>query len=279
MSKLDPILACFVISLEPEAAHTRSLLRSLQSQGVTASLFAAVDGRSTRPPLEAGEKLNDRLAMLRLSRLLTNTELGCYLSHYRVIKQAYDQGCDYVCVLEDDVVLEPRFAETLQALLGEQRDFVRLMDLKIRRRKRVKELVPGIVLTRPERGTLGAQAYLFSRGGMVKFLRYAATIYEAIDGVFDHGYIFGLDTFSVEPHVAYEVERESNIAKTADPGSRTMTLFERLAYHPVKLYFSLRRHWHLKTHYRDYYPATLPFVRPGKSPRLRAKGEAAYLLD
>ncbi|MYM61848.1 glycosyltransferase family 25 protein [Pseudomaricurvus sp. HS19] len=266
-----PSLACRVITLNPRADNTCKLLSSLRQQGINATLFDAVDGRQGFPPLQTGERLDQRMAMLRRRSHLTATELGCYLSHLRAVREAYDQGYEFVCLLEDDVVIEPGFAAVLAELLPEQLDIVRFMALKLRRRKLVKTLSAGVDLVRPERGTLGTQAYMLSRRGMEKFLAHASHIYEAIDHVLDHFFLFDLDTWLVEPHTAYELAGSSSVSKretaAAAPGFR-----ESLLYHPVKLWFSARRHLYFWRKRAELYPNQWPVRRPGRSPRLRGKG-------
>ncbi len=280
MKKSDTrTLACYVISLNPDQPSVVRLMNSLQEQGIEARHFPAVDGRAAYPALEDNERISKCMSMLRVRRLLTSSEVGCYLSHLRAVKKAYNEGYDYVCVLEDDVVIEPEFGNTVRALLSENLDIVRLMALKLRRRKPLREIVYGIMLTRPERGTLGTQAYMMSRAGMKKFLDHASVIYEPIDHVLDHFFLFDLETYAVEPHVVFERESASTITKKHQFPSRTPNLLERLMYHPVKLYFSIRRHWYLLRHQNDIYPATWPSSRPGKSTRLRAKGEAEKILS
>ena len=279
MKNSDPAkLACFVISLNPDAPNFGRLMNSLEEQGIHPEHFPAVDGRSTYPALEGKERISERMSMLRVRRLLTSSEVGCYLSHLRAVKKAYNEGYDYVCVLEDDVVIEPEFGDTVRALLSENLDIVRLMALKLCRRKPLMDIVYGTMLTRPERGTRGAQAYIMSRTGMRKFIHHASVIYEAVDHVLDHFYLFDLDTYAVEPHVVFELDKASSIAKRHEKPSRTPNLFERIAYHPVKLYFSLRRHWYLLRHQEDMYPAIWPLEKPERCNGLTDKSQARQLL-
>ncbi len=274
-----PSLACRVITLHPQADNTRKLLSSLRQQGINAELFDAVDGRHGFPPLQAGERLDQRMAMLRRRSHLTATELGCYLSHLRAVREAYEQGYDFICLLEDDVVIEPGFPAVVAELLPEQLDVVRFMALKLRRRKVVKILSSGVDLVRPERGTLGTQAYMLSRRGMEKFLAHASHIYEAIDHVLDHFFLFDLDTWLVEPHVVYEVAGPSSVSKR-EIRAKAPGLWESLLYHPLKLWFSARRHLYFWRKRAELYPNQWPAQRPGRSARLRGKGrECRELLD
>ncbi|MYM61847.1 glycosyltransferase family 25 protein [Pseudomaricurvus sp. HS19] len=270
--------ACHIITLNPEAPATQEILRSLQQQGVEAGVFTAVDGRQGYPQLQPGEYLNQRMSMLRNRRYMTATEVGCYLSHLRAVRHSYEAGHQFVCLLEDDVVIEPDFGRVVRELTREPRDIVRLMALKLRRRKVVGEVLPGFSLTRPERGTLGTQAYLLSRAGMEKFLAHASDIHRAIDHVLDHFFLFDLETYAVEPHLVYERHSASTISKRAADAGRRPNLLESLLYHPLKMWFSGRRHLYFWRKRAELYPNQWPRELPGKSPRLRGKGRACEAL-
>lgn len=271
LSTDDLMLCCRVISLHPQAYHTQVVLESLRAQGVDAEIFAAVDGRKAMPALLRGECFNNNLAMIRHGKLLTSSELGCYLSHLRVVCEAYERGCEHLCVFEDDVVLEEGFGEVLRASLQlEGVEMLRYMELRLRPRKVLAELASsGYVLTRPVRGAVGAQAYLLNRVGMKKFITHAQTIYEPVDKVFDHFWLFDLALYGVEPHTVYELEHETSIAKEATAGVAGPTLLQRLCYHPVKLWFSLRRHYYWLSHRSDFSPAKIANERPGRTKRMR----------
>lgn len=258
---------CRVISLNRAAENTQKLLSDLAAQGISADAFDAVDGRNGEPPLEDGEYFRDTLAMIRHGKRLTNSELGCYLSHYRAVRQAYNEGFEYVCLLEDDVVIEPLLGEVFKTLLERNLDMVRLMSLKLRRRKMLGPLFGKHCLVRQERGGLGTQAYMLSRNGMKKFLDYGCGIYEPVDKVFDHFFLFDLDVFAVEPHLAFELLGETSVAKRAPVYSDSPNLWHRLMFHPVKLWFSLCRHAYLLRHRQAFLGAEMPDTSISKTTR------------
>ncbi|CAA0111639.1 Uncharacterised protein [Zhongshania aliphaticivorans] len=264
---MDKNYLCRVISLDKEAENTRKLLADLEAQGVAADVYAAVDGRKDRPALQQGEYFRDTLAMIRHGKRLTNSELGCYLSHYRAVKDAYNRGYEYLCLFEDDVVVEPQFGDVFRVLLDKNLDMVRLMSLKLRRRKVLEPLAEPHCLVRQERGGLGAQSYLLSRIGMKKFIDYGCAIYEPVDKVFDHFFLFDLNVFAVEPHVAYELMHETSVAKRADILVAGPSLLHKLAFHPVKLWFSLCRHIYLFRHRHAFSGAEMADASVGKTTR------------
>jgi glycosyl transferase family 25 len=260
---------CWVISLNPSSENAQKLLADLECQGVDAAFFPAIDGRVGMPVLEGGEQILGNLAMVRHGKRLTASELGCYLSHLRAIKTAYRDGHEYVCVIEDDVVIENLFGEVYRSVLEKNLDMVRLMSLRIRKRTVLEPLVGEHRLVRPERGGLGTQAYVLNRVGMKKFIDYAQNIYEPVDKVFDHFFLFGLKVFAVEPHVAYELVHETSVAKSSNTATDKPILWHRVVFHPVKLWFSLRRHFYRFCHWRDLSGAVLPEHKVGRTERAR----------
>lgn len=259
---------CWVISLNPESDNAQKLIADLKAQGIDAEIFPAVDGRTGAPALESGEKILRNLAMVRHGRRLTASELGCYLSHLRAIKSAYNSGYEHVCVIEDDVVIEDLFGDVYRSVLDKGLDMVRLMSLRIRKRTVLETLVGEHHLVRPVRGGLGTQAYVLNRAGMEKFISYAQDIYEPVDKVFDHFFLFNLQVFAVEPHVAYELLHETSVQKSPTIAADKPLLWHRLVFHPVKLWFSLRRHFYRLRHLSDFGGATLPTKKVGKSERV-----------
>ena len=262
----------WIITLKPESESVQELQQALKSQGLEASLFQAVDGRTAMPALEPGEKLAKHRTRLRHLCDLTPPEVGCYLSHLRLIKMAWNEGFESICILEDDVKLEPDFARIMEEItkLPSEVEMVRLMGLKIRKRKVVQPLGDGShQLVRPERGWLGTQAYYLNRTGMEKVLKHASTIKEPIDKMYDHFWEGGLRLFGVEPHLVYEANAApSSIAKSNRQRAKVSRIYYLL--HPiVKAVFSINRHAHLLRNKNGFYPTAKPPYRVGKSSRLR----------
>lgn len=261
----------WIISLNPSAPTVTTLSQSLNERGIAHEFIAAVDGRQKRPELLPNEHYNTRKSLLRHKRILTNSELGCYLAHYRAICRAYEAGHPRICILEDDVIPEPGLASVLEALekTNDNIEMTRLMGLRIRKRKVTGPLTPaGHELVRPERGWCGAQGYVLNRQGMLKIIRHAADIFEPIDKVFDHFWEFDLNVFGVEPHVLYETEHTTSVSKANDP-KLTIPLIMRLIAPIQKALFSRSRHTYLSHRAADFYPASMPQQKIGNTGRLR----------
>lgn len=264
-------IPCYVITLNPQSERTQTLLANLAAAGVPAQAFIGVDGRKGMPTMEGEEVLATKETLWRHQCEMTSSEVGCYLSHFRLIRQAYAQGHQRICILEDDVELEAAFASVFPELVALPNEFemVRLMGLKIRKRKVVETLSDGVhQVVRPERGLLGTQGYLINRRGMEKFLRHACRIFEAIDKVYDHFYEYDLRMYGVEPHLILEMAQPSSIVKS-NRARAEVPLWVKVFYPVGKGLRSRQRHRYLRAHYDEFYPAERPKARPGRSVRLR----------
>ncbi|AWF80250.1 hypothetical protein BTJ40_05175 [Microbulbifer sp. A4B17] len=262
---------CWVITLQPNSEGVDLLLSAGKIQRLHINTIEGIDGRSGIPELEADEQIATNITRWRHLCELKSSEIGCYLAHLRAIRRAYHSGLDRVCILEDDVQLEPSFGRILSELeqLPENIEMVRLMGLKIRKRKVVQVLNDGVhQLVRPERGWCGAQGYLINRAGMEKVLNYANRIFEPIDKVFDHFWQFDLRLYGVEPHLLWENEHISNIVKSNIHRTKVAQWLYWL--HPFgKLWRSIGRHAYLWQHSKEFYPAEKPKQRIGRTARIK----------
>ena len=128
-----------VITLNPDSKKVHELLSLLADQDLRYEVVLGTDGREEFPPLEEGESLDQSKSLKMQLVELTTSEVGCYLSHFRTIKNAYNEGLERICVLEDDVLIESDFKKVLSSIekLPDEIEHIRLMGLKRHRRKNV----------------------------------------------------------------------------------------------------------------------------------------------
>lgn len=105
-----------IVSL-PEAIVRRAAIADQFSRlGLDYELFDAIDGRGFAAS-EDGDVRADLAARI-LGRPMTGGEIGCALSHARLLRRFVDdRGLDRLVVFEDDVRLAPGFVEVLPVLL------------------------------------------------------------------------------------------------------------------------------------------------------------------
>lgn len=277
MAEKPEALRCRIITLDPSLDRAQHLQQSLVQCGIEAVFFQAVDGRSQMPELETGEQLDHAALRRYRTSPLGSAELGAYLSHFRAIKQAWNDGAEKLCLFEDDVHLETDFAAVLSELvdLPDGYEFIRFMALKRQKRKTALALSQRraaddrhYLVTRPLRGTIGGQGLLINRAGMRKLLDVGCKISMPIDKLYDHYWETNVHCFVVEPHIVWESAKPTTIAKP-DFGKGQLLLPQRLLRVLVKLRRSLKRRGYLLLNYQKFYPVTKPPQDLGRSPRLR----------
>lgn len=262
-------ITAWIIALNPDNPVALELQSTLRAQGIDASIRQAVDGRQQMPVLQGDERLSPHQTLLYRQAPLTSAELGCYLSHFRLIREAYDAGLSHLCLFEDDVVAEPGIGDLLRDIvtLDDDTHLVRLMSLKIHKRKVIRPMVGGYTLVRPLRGALGTQGYVVNRTGMKKILDFGATIYLPIDKLYDAFYLYDLKCFSVEPHAVYEITRPTSVKKARK--LETPGLSIRLMSALNKLGRSIRRRQYYFMHRNEFFPAQKPTHTVGKTKRIK----------
>lgn len=260
-----------IITLNPQSERLQELLSLLDDQGLTARTIQGVDGRKSFPPL-AGDERIDQNQSLRMQLVeLTKSEAGCYLSHFRTIRGAYDEGLERICILEDDVLIEPDFKEVLSSAeqLPDKVEHLRLMGLKLHKRKNVCKLGKNHRLTRPVKGLCGTQGYVLNRSGMKKVLQSGSIIAKPIDKFYDHFWEIDLKSYCIEPHIIWERPIiKSSITKLPRDKSEK-ALGEFLRKHAVKLQRGLKRRAYILKHWSDFFPAVKSVVPMGKTARIR----------
>jgi glycosyl transferase family 25 len=266
-SKIKTTIA--IITLDPESDRFQELLSLLSNQGLSVEIVEGVDGRKQFPPLEHGESVDqDRSLKIQLVEL-TRSEIGCYLSHFRTIKNAYEKGLERICILEDDILIEPDFKEVLGSIekLSDEIEHVRLMGLKCHKRKDICGISKNHRLTRPVKGLCGTQGYVLNRRGMKKVLQCGSSISEPIDKFYDHFWDIDLRSYCIEPHVIWErpIIKSSIIKTSRKQASKPFSKL--LRKHLVKLSRGFKRRAYVFKHWNDFSPAIKPSTSMGKTAR------------
>lgn len=259
----------WIITLDKDKDNVKKLQQDLEAQGIESAIFPAVDGRQGPPELQDGESVAQLKALVNRKAPLTSSEMGCYFSHIRLIRQAFESGESHVFILEDDVVLEDDLQPLIHAItqLDEHFHLVRLMSLKVRKRKVLKNLTGNYQLVRPVRGALGTQGYILNRQGMSRILEHGSEMTMPIDKLYDSFFLFDLNCYSVEPHAIYELAHQSSIIKTA--AGLDERLWVRALWRLNKLRRSIYRKINAARHRDEVANAEKPDFTLGKSARLR----------
>ncbi|WP_420345766.1 glycosyltransferase family 25 protein [Pelagibius sp.] len=229
-----PAVKVLVISLS-DAEDRRAIMRArLDPLGLDYAFVEGVDGR--RFDVLAHPAYDSPRRRRGFGRDMTGGELGCLLSHRKVMEIMVAERLDPVLVLEDDAVLAPDLMAVLHALLAcpVPYDAVRLIGSpKLARltQRRVWPLAPGYWLNRLETTPGGAYAYLLRRSGAEKLLPYLQRNWLPVDALMGRAWDHGLDWFIVQPGVTdYDRAVGSHIGETRFDKTLQLTAAERLTY-------------------------------------------------
>lgn len=103
----------YLINLDKNVERLANCDRQLARLGVSYERFSAIYGKGL-PKAEKKRAVNGFLWWCNGGRRIVDGEIGCTLSHYGVYKRMRERQQSVACILEDDVVLDDRFAKQLE---------------------------------------------------------------------------------------------------------------------------------------------------------------------
>lgn len=198
----------FVINLERDVERRSHMQRLLNNLDIDAEFIPAVDGTKLTDADKA--MYNETQALKIYGSPMLPTEIGCYLSHYRLLQRIVRDNIPFALILEDDLDISPSLPATVTELLHQPDPswlVVRLESLRSRVvnpqtnrecGKPVMTLTAG-VLYKLGVHVLGFGAYLISREGAKRMLDYGQRIFMPIDQTMDRFWDNGIVPYVVRP--------------------------------------------------------------------------------
>lgn len=100
-------LPIFIVSLG-DSPRRKHIQQQFRAYSIPYEIFDAIDCRNG-VPAQYETLINRNLAYKRLGRHLSNTEIGCALSHHLVYKHILHHNIQQAIIVEDDVILTDNF--------------------------------------------------------------------------------------------------------------------------------------------------------------------------
>jgi glycosyl transferase, family 25 len=174
----------FLINREAATHRLTAMQRQLCSLDITFERFPAVEGADLTPEFIA--KLAPERTWIG-KRRPSPGEVGCFLSHIRVLELMRDRGYGRICVLEDDVRLAPDFSDYLKDDLAwpSGADVLKLEIAFPKPRLRVVplgKLGQRELVFIPTGGEPGSAAYIVTAQGGTKLLADFRVMIDVYDG-------------------------------------------------------------------------------------------------
>jgi glycosyl transferase, family 25 len=213
----------YVVALERSVERRAAIRTQLDSTGLDYEFFPAVDGK-------AGEHLSfanyrDEFCLKVWRRPLTSGEVGCFASHYLLWQRCVERD-EPMIVMEDDVVVSPRFAEAVALVVAERPGnvgYVRFAGINLPAfRETGHELPDDWELVRFFGGPMGTQCYVVFPQAASRFLAHARKWVMPVDTYMDSFWQHGVAAIGILPFpVERQLEFGSEIWESG--GSRAMS--------------------------------------------------------
>ncbi len=227
-------LAIYLINMADAHERRETMLSRLSALGLAPDRIHAVDGRALSFPMP---EFSERSYKLLHGRRTCPPEIGCYLSHVECARSLLDSEAEFALVLEDDIVFEKDFLDSLSAALHQSGswDILRLSTVNDGRKFPFKRLTHSrslaISLTREK----GAGAYVINRKAAQWIVTDLMPMRLAYDIAFDTEYLAGLKAAFIFPLCTTQnadggSQIQRNMRKFRLPGWRYFTVLPYRAY-------------------------------------------------
>lgn len=232
----------FVINLERDTVRREHMRVQLEKLGMRAEFVPAVDGRTLS---EADRNAYDREKALRVYGVdMMDTEIGCYLSHFRLYERMVRENIDFALIMEDDIEISPDLPHLVRDLVADPNPewmVVRLESLRGRVREPKSRKFYGKHIKRYQGGdlhrlgthVLGFGAYLIRKEGAQRMLDYGRRIFMPVDQTMDRYWENGIVPYIIRPIPVYQRQDFESRIGLRPPG--------RHLGHPLRL--RLARRW------------------------------------
>jgi glycosyl transferase, family 25 len=192
----------FIVNLPAAVERRASAAAQLARLGLEPTFVDAVNGRS--PELDLDRLLDREGRLRRAPKPLSPGEIGCYLSHWKILQTLVEQDIPQALVLEDDFVATDELPPVLAALAAgglPPYDIVKLAisEPQTKTFEPIVPLTPSSSLVRHHNVLNSTLAYVVTREGAQRFLRYGLPIRYPVDVAMNRSWRHGLNILGVRP--------------------------------------------------------------------------------
>ncbi|HOB03181.1 MAG TPA: glycosyltransferase family 25 protein [Casimicrobium huifangae] len=240
-------VACYLINLDRSPQRLAAMQARLAELGIAHARIAAVDGAQL-----TDEEFLRHTVENRYYKPIRRGEVGCYLSHLKVLQAFLASDAHYALILEDDCLFDANFNASLQAAIAlrdDARDPLLQWDvLKLNRKRRRWVVLAPLAVAHQlvEYGLsvpITTAAAVWTRAAAERFLRAHRGATRPIDCDLQHPWEFGLNILALQPPPVTQGDVASTIGNRKHP-----------AHGPLaKLGYELRRLWPKLRHFGQRY--------------------------
>ena len=212
----------FVVSMSKDLVRRNQIKKNLAELGLNFEFFDAIVG--TELSNYERNKYSEKETVLYIGRELSQSELGCALSHLYVYAKILEQGLDYAVILEDDVLLLNDFNRVVNAIVRRGQTFEIFNFLTDAPEIGTKEfLLNSYEITKLRFYSNRTTAYMVSRNAAARLLEVGFPIKTSADGLLGEKALHGLSLNGIYPNIATLYPFESTINKGHYSASKIVT--------------------------------------------------------
>jgi glycosyl transferase, family 25 len=194
------MMKIFVINLESAGDRKESMFRQLDSLGLSAEFFKAVDGRTENHQLFTF--YNPGMRWKKRGKTLSKGQLGCFASHYLLWEHCVRLAMPII-ILEDDALLHRKqFLNFCNAAshLDRKYESIRLFENHSKHhRSIIVENINGFHIAKFTKGHMRATGYYLTPSGAKKFMKHANPLFLPVDIYMDRFWANGVECYGVIP--------------------------------------------------------------------------------
>ena len=201
-------MKCYVINLKRAVERKLYMLTQLQSLSQDFEFVEGIDWKDIDPSCHY--KTSRHLKIKNSYRTLTLGQMGCNLSHRKILSNLLDSSERIIAVLEDDVRLSIDFPEVLDALENTSKKFDIVFLGSRFSEKGLVDLMPlnnNYNFALGHRIDGGAWGYVITRAAAREFLRILPDVTGPIDDALHAYFLHDLKTYTLKPQIVFHEDQ------------------------------------------------------------------------
>ena len=240
-------MRCIVINLKRAVGRKQYITNQLNQLNQNYEIVEGIDWKDISPSQLSKTARNIRIKSS--FRSLTRGQIGCNLSHRKVLNWLKHSSEKMMAVLEDDVKLSKDFPDVLNTLESTPHKFDIVFLGSTFRKDQLVNLVP---LNNQYNSSLsisregGAWGYIITKEAAIKFLNYLPDVTGPIDDALYAFHAHGLKTFTLNPQIVFHEEEAKFSFNNEEKVNRDFNFKEEL----IRIFPSLLDRYSRKYHLR-----------------------------
>ena len=200
-------MKCFVINLARAVERKKYISNQLTELNQEFEFVEGVDWKDIKHSHLSSTAKN--LKIKNSFRKLTYGQMGCNLSHRKILKWLINSSEEVITVLEDDVRLSKDFSVILQVLETSPHEYdIVFLGSRFKERQLVDifPLNDNYNLALSKAREKGAWGYVITKDAARKFLKILPKVTGPIDDALHAYFLHGLKTFTLNPQIVFHEE-------------------------------------------------------------------------